>query len=86
MANKKELILRYEGILSVLYCLIGRNRKHIDNGNQVDIGNAFMKKCTIRICGKSNTVEIAPGLTRLTNSSIFIRGNNCTIKILGGQY
>ena len=81
---KKELILKYEGILSRIFRLFGRNKISVKKGNKVDFGNAFMKRCEIKVFGRDNLVKIDPGLTRLSNSSINIHGNNCSIIIGAG--
>ena len=76
LQTKKELILKYEGILSRIFRFFGRNNISVKNGNKIDIGNAFMKKCNIKVCGHDNLVKIESGLTRLSNTSITIYGNN----------
>lgn len=79
--NKKELVLKYEGILSWVYWIMGRNRAKVAKENVFQINNAFAKGCRFLISGKNNSVEIEPGLTRLTNTSIGIYGSNCQVVI-----
>ena len=84
LQSKKELILKYEGPLSYLFRLFGRNKINVKKGNMVDLGNAFMKSCKINVYGQDNLVKIDFGLTRLNNTSINIYGNNCSIYIGAG--
>ncbi len=81
MLSKKELILKYEGILSYIFRLFGRNKISVKKGNKIDFGHAFMKRCEINVFGHDNYVKIDSGLTRLSNTSINIYGNNCSILI-----
>lgn len=82
--NKKELILKYEGFLSMIYRILGRNQMKVARGNTFHINNAFAKGCRFSIGGTNNVVEIESGLTRLTNSSIFVSGTNNHILVMGG--
>lgn len=82
--NKKELVLKYEGLLSWIYRVLGRNRTKVAKGNVFHINNAFAKGCRFSISGKNNSVEIEPGLTRLTNTSISVYGSDCQVVIGGG--
>lgn len=79
--SKKAIILKYEKLLSLIYRFIGRNKIHVSKGNRLELGNVFMKGCTINISGQNNLVKIESGLTRLTNSKLFISGNNCKLLI-----
>ena len=81
--NKKELVLKYEGLLSWIYRVLGRNRTKVAKGNVFHINNAFAKGCRFSIRGKNNSVEIEPGLTRLTNTSISVYGSDCQV-VIGG--
>jgi len=82
--NKKELIMKYEGILSRIYRILGRNRYKVAKGNTFHISNVFAKGCRFVIGGHNNIVEIQPGLTRLTNTMITINGSNNHILVMGG--
>lgn len=82
--SKKELILKYEGFLSRIFRIFGRNKISVKKGNKIDLGHAFMKRCKIKVCGHDNIVKIDPGLTRLNNTSINIYGNHCSILIGAG--
>ena len=84
LQSKKELILKYEWILSRIFRIFGRNKISVKKRNKVFLGNAFMKRCNILVCGHNNYVKIEPGLTRLNNTSITIYGNNCSIYIGAG--
>lgn len=81
MVDKKDFILKHERILSRIYRLFGRNKITAAPDNNIIINNAFLKKCQISINGHGNTLEIAKGLTRLTNCQITICHSNCHIKI-----
>ena len=81
--NLKELVLKYEGLLSLIYRIVGRNHTKVTKGNTLRINNAFAKGCRFVIGGKNNIVEIEPGLTRLTNTSISISGSNNRILVMG---
>ena len=83
--KKKELLLKYEGVLSRIYRLFGRNAVRVAPGNSVSLGNAFMSRCTVSVAGKGNVVEIQPGLTRLRNTSISISGSGCKVVIGKGS-
>lgn len=82
--NKKEFALKYEGILSRIYRFFGRNRTKIAKGNTFHFNHAFAKGCKFVIRGENNIVDIESGLTRLTNTSIFISGSNNHILVMGG--
>ena len=81
--SKKKLVVRYEGILSWLYRLLGCNRIKVDKGNTLNRGNAFMKGCRITIRGRNNLVELGTNLSRLSNSTISIYGSNCKVILMG---
>lgn len=83
--KKKSMVLRYEGLLSRVYRFFGMNHIRVARGNGIEIGNAFMKHCRVKISGNSNRVVIESGLTRLSSSSISIQGSNCTIIIGAGS-
>lgn len=85
LQSKKELFLKYEGILSRIFRFLGRNRISVKKGNKIDLGHAFMKRCVININGHDNLVKIDSGLTRLSNTTINIYGNNCSIFIGAGS-
>lgn len=76
--------MKYEGVLSCIYRLFGHNKIHVEKGNAFNIGHTFMKRCHISIGGHGNVVDLEPGLTRLTNTSIFVSGTNNHILIMGG--
>ncbi len=82
--KKKSMVLRYEGLLSRVYRFFGMNHFRVAKGNSIEIGNAFMKHCRVKISGNSNRMVIESGLTRLSSSSISIQGSNCTIIIGAG--
>lgn len=79
--SKKALLLKHENLLSRIYRFFGRNKVHVSKGNTLELGNVFMKGCTIDVSGHNNLVKVESGLTRLTNSKLFISGNNCKITI-----
>ena len=81
----KALVLKHERVLSRLYRLLGRNVIRVARGSTFNVGNAFMKRCTVSVSGKDNTVEIQPGLTRLENCSVSIHGSGCRIVIGAGS-
>ena len=82
--KKKRLITKYEGILSRIYRLLGRNVTVVTKGNIFHINNAFAKGCRFVIRGTNNIVEIESGLTRLRNTAITVSGSNNHIIVMGG--
>lgn len=84
-SKKKSLVLKYERVLSRLYRLVGGNAVRVASGNHVDLGNAFMTRCSVSVSGKDNTIEFEPGLTRLSGCSVSIRGSGCRIVIGAGS-
>lgn len=80
----KSIVKKFDRIISFLYRLFGRNHFSIQKGNTLKMGNAFLKNCSITVRGKGNIIEIEPSLTRMTTSSIKIKGNNCRVSVGGG--
>lgn len=83
--KKKALIIKYEGVLSRIYRLLGHNKIHITKGNTLNLGNAFLKRCRINIEGYGNVLTFETGLTRLKCSTVSIYGNNCHIQVGGNN-
>lgn len=77
----KNLVLRFEGLLSLGYrichpsCVKGRK------GNTVSLGCVFAAGCKVEFYGKNNVIRVAPGLTRLKNCHFFINGSGCRVEI-----
>ena len=90
--NKKELVVKYRGLVS-LACQIHNLRnvfriKKIGNNNRIIAPCALMKKMNIRIKGSNNTVVIGD-FAQLKGAAIYINGsfNHVTIgpwSYLGG--
>lgn len=66
-----------------LYRMFGRNRIQLGgqkNNNQLILGEAKLKRCTIKIEGKRNIVRIG-SFSLLDGCTILIRGNDCEITV-----
>lgn len=83
-SEKKQLVLKYESILSKIYRLFGRNHISVKKGNTLKLNNAFAKCCKFHVGGINNIVEIESGFVRLSNVSIRIYGSDNHIVIMGG--
>lgn len=79
--DKKVLIKKYGGILSAVYRVIHHNRIKVARGNDIKIAGSFLNHCNINIYGIGNSIIIAPGITRLYNCDITIKGSNCKVTI-----
>ena len=79
--DKKQLVVRYGTPLSLAYRLFGGNKIKAAKGNTVRVKGAFLRHCSISVSGTGNTIEIAPGITRLKNCTLSISGSGCTIMI-----
>jgi len=81
MFNKKEFIRNNRNLLSAVYRKLMHNRFKIRNGNQFVCKGAFLSRCKVTINGTGNKVLIDPGLTRLYNCDITVRGSDCEIVV-----
>lgn len=85
----KKIIEKYPVLfkyLTHLYnVIIGKNRIKKKGNNDVNIGIAVLKKCSINIDGVNNKI-IIDDLCRLENCQISIIGNDCTLIISRRNY
>lgn len=79
--NKKIILVKYGKILSYVYRLIKGNTYRVRGGNNFMIKGVYAAHCHFNISGKDNTIEIIPGITRMNNCSITIKGCNCKVHI-----
>lgn len=80
--TKKQIISRYGKVISKIYRAINNNSYSIGwGGNRISISGVFASHCHFFIHGTDNSVIIEPGLTRMKNCRIIVKGNNCRILI-----
>lgn len=79
--TKKKIIIRYGKVISKIYRAINNNSYSIGGGNRISTSGVFASHCHFSIHGRGNSVVIEPGLTRMKNCRIIVKGNNCRILI-----
>ena len=79
--TKKKIINRYGKAISKVYRAINNNSYSIGGGNTIAVSGVFASHCHFSIHGTGNIVIIEPGLTRMKNCRIIVKGNSCRIFI-----